>query len=186
MSLKAVGGPMVIGIVALVVMAVVGYFVITGLQPAPNNLGVLNVSVKDLTTSTFSSVVLTFSSVRVHESGVNNESGWHNLSLSTHQVDLLKVKNVSQLLGSTQLNPGMYEEVDLTVSNISATFASNGTKISVYLYVNIVKTTQTFKVNATKVTSYTVDIDLTRSFVEMPWGTWYFLPVLGPVVVQQQ
>lgn len=178
-----------IAVAAVVVMGGVAWYVLTASHPPGPSPSILNVSLHDLSSngvSPFSSVIVNVSAVEVHQAGATNDTGWLSLALQTRSFDLVKLtSNVSALLGSGSIPPGNYTQVRVSVSSINATYASNLTKVGVYLYVDVLLTTHPFRVNSSDVVSYAIDLDLVRSFVAMPWGAWYFLPVLGPVVVSK-
>lgn len=173
-------------VVAVVAMAGIAWYVVTLPRGSPPSPSILNVSIHDATSTTFTKVLVTVSKVEVHEASGTNDTGWHSLAIQTATFDLLKLSsNVSALLGSGNIPPGNYTQVRIWVARINATVASNGTTVSVFLYSSFLMTDQPFRINASDVVSYMVDLDLGRSFVLMPWGQWYFLPVLGPVVVSK-
>lgn len=165
--------------VALVVVVAVAWVISTA--PQPKQGGTINVFIKDAT-ATWQHMTITFGKIEVHQAQSTNDSGWHTLKPQAASVDLVTIGNLSQLIGSAQLSPGMYTGVRIWPSAISGVLA-NGSKVTVYLYTAYLMTTTPFNLTSTNIVSYTVDLDLARSFVQMPWGAWYFLPVLGPTNV---
>lgn len=174
----------VVIVVAVVVMAGLAYYVITTSHPGAPPPSVLNVSLRDAGSTSFTKALVVVSKVEVHKAKATNDTGWSSLALQTSSFDLLKLSsNVTALLGSGQIDPGNYTEVRVTLKAINATVASNGTTVKVYLYQTTLLAEKAFVMNASQVVGVLLELDLARSFVLMPWGQWYFLPVLGATVV---
>ncbi len=141
--------------------------------------GQVAVYVKDAP-GTWEHVNVTFSGVAIHESG-NGNASW-NVTSTTQTVDLAKLTNVSQLLGSIRLNPGHYQQIRLSVVKVTGVL-SNGTKVNLELPPDnaTLKVVGQFTVSSGQTTSITVDIFLDRSIRDVN-GTWMFLPVFGSTV----
>src|SRR5574340_1211338 len=113
-----------IAIAALVVVAgIAAYFLMYQ--------GSVAVYVKDAP-GTWAHVYVTFSAVAIHESGKDNAT-WTTVSSTKETVDLAALTNVSQLLGSVRLNPGHYEQIRLSVVNVTGVLT--GTTLSVTITV---------------------------------------------------
>lgn len=163
-----------VGIAVLVVLAgIAAYFLVYQ--------GTVAIYVKDAP-GTWDHVYVTFSAVQIHESGQDNAS-WTTVSSTQQTVDLAALTNVSQLLGSVRLNPGHYEQIRLTVVNVTGVL--NGTTQSVNITVPpdnaILKVVGQFTVSSGQTTTVTVDIFLDRSIHDVN-GTWMFTPVVGSTV----
>ncbi|HYM39326.1 MAG TPA: DUF4382 domain-containing protein [Thermoplasmata archaeon] len=139
--------------------------------------GDVAVSVKDAPTlGSWSHVYVTFSAVDIHESGKDNAT-WSEPFSGKATVDLATLTNVSQLLGSAHLSPGHYEQVRLTVTNVTGVFAG----VTVYLTVvnGTAKIAEQFDVVSGKTTAITVDVDLTQSIHGKLAAGFTFTPVFG-------
>ncbi len=70
---------------------------------------------------TFTSLLVTISSVEVHRSGaLNLTSEWIPVTGSSQTIDILKLKNANQLLGSKSLPEGTITSIRLNVTSVVA------------------------------------------------------------------
>ena len=163
-------------VVIVVVVSAIGAYLLV-VQPGK---GKVSVYVKDApVTSTWSHVNVTFSTVQIHAANASGVSGWLNLSVSVHEIDLASLVNVSELLASGKVQPGKYTMIRLVVTNVTGTMV-NGTKVYFTVPSGELKTTHPFNVTAGSTTKLTVDIDLSKSIVHEN-GVWKFKPVLGAI-----
>ena len=73
-------------------------------------------------TVNFTSIVVTIGSVQVHRSGALNLTGeWITVTNAPKTFDILQLKNVVQLLGSTKISEGTITIVRLNVTSTVAT-----------------------------------------------------------------
>ncbi len=143
--------------------------------------GEVAVYVKDAP-GTWAHVYVTFSGVAIHESGQGNAS-WTNVSSTRQTVDLAVLTNVSQLLGSVRLNPGHYEQIRLSVVNVTGVLSGTNQTVTISVPPDnaTLKIVGQFTVSSGQTTSITVDIFLDRSIRDVN-GTWMFTPVVGSTV----
>lgn len=142
--------------------------------------GNVAVSVKDAPVlGSWDHVYVTFSAVDIHESGKGNAT-WDPVFSGEAKVDLEALTNVSQLLGSQRLSPGHYEQIRLTVTNVTGVLAG----VTVYLHVvnGAAKIVQQFDVSSGKTTAITLDIDLSQSIHGEMSSGFFFTPVFGATV----
>ncbi len=159
--------------IAVAVLAIVGgiaaYFLLYE--------GEVAVYVKDAP-SAWSHVWVTFSAVDIHESGKDNAS-WSTVSSTKTTVDLATLTSGRQLLGSARLSPGHYEQIRLSVVNMSGIL--NGTTQSVTIGVPVdnatLKVAGQFTVSSGQTTAITVDIP-TGEDIHMSASGWVFDPVV--------
>ncbi len=122
-----------------------------------------------------------FSAVYIHEANAAADS-WTRLPITAGTIDLASLTNVSEVLSSARLGPGHYTQIRINVTSATGTMLGGAT-VDFTVPSGELKTTQEFNVTSGKTTTLTVDIDLTRSIVELGNGTWIFTPVLGPAGV---
>lgn len=125
-------------------------------------------------------VWVTFSAVEIHESGQNNAT-WKTVSSATQTVDIASLTGgVSQLLGKASLSPGHYEQIRLTVVNVTA--QQNGSTQILTVTVppdnSTLKVAGQFTISSGQTTTVTIDIKLASSLHDVN-GTWEFTPVVG-------
>jgi len=163
-----------VGIALLVVVAgVAAYFLLYQ--------GTVAVYVKDAP-GTWEHVYVTFSGVAIHESGKDNAS-WAPISSTKQTVDLAALTNVSQLLGTVRLNPGHYEQIRLSVVNVTGVLTGTTETVNITVPPDnaTLKIVGQFTVASGQTTSVTVDIFLDRS-IHLVGSTWVFSPVFGSTV----
>ncbi len=138
--------------------------------------GAVAVYVKDAP-GTWEHVWVTFSGVSIHQSGQN--ASW-NVTSTKQTVDLAALTNVSQLLGKIPLAPGHYEQIRLSVVNVTGQL--NGTTQIVTISVPpdnaTMKIAGQFTIASGQTTAVTIDINLPASLHDAN-GTWTFTPVVG-------
>ncbi len=122
-------------------------------------------------------VWVTFSGVSIHQSGSN--ASW-NVTSTKQTVDLAKLTTTSQLLGQISLSPGHYEQIRLSVVNVTGRL--NGTSQIVTISVppdnGTMKIAGQFTIASGQTTAVTIDINLSASLHDVN-GTWVFTPVVG-------
>lgn len=145
--------------------------------------GAVAVYVKDAP-GTWAHVYVTFSAVDIHESGKDNAS-WTNVVSTKQTVDLATLTSSSQLLGSVRLSPGHYEQIRLSVVNVTGYLVGSTTSVTINVPPDnaTLKVVGQFTVSSGATTKLTVDINLNASI--QPDGTgWVFTPVAGMTVGQ--
>ncbi len=120
--------------------------VIAGVQLRPSSLlpsnGIVQLLITDdpLTVTcphpqasvTFTSLMVNISSVEVHRSGaLNLTSEWITLINSPQTIDILKLKNATQLLGSKSLPEGTITSIRLNVTSVVAHTSSGSVSLRV-------------------------------------------------------
>jgi hypothetical protein len=65
-------------------------------------------------------VYINYSSIQVHDANAGNQSGWYNVTASG-SIDLMKIVNSSQVLGSTTLPDGTYNIVRFNITSAIVT-----------------------------------------------------------------
>jgi len=77
--------------------------------------------------SSITAITVTFTRIEIHSAGGGNNSGWHTI-MSGGTVDLLKVLNVSQVLGTTSIPAGKYTEIRFFINQTFITIS--GVKVA--------------------------------------------------------
>ena len=140
------------------------------------------VNVKDAV-GIWSHVNVTFSTVQIHRSGMDNAT-WDSINVGTRTVDLAVLTNLSTLLGSARLSPGHYEQIRIMVTSATGVLASTGQSFTLNVTDGGVgKFVQQFDVRSMGTTTITIDVDLMASIVWTPAGHYNFTPVIGSVSV---
>jgi hypothetical protein len=139
--------------------------------------GSVAVYVKDApAVGSWSHVYVTFTAVDIHESGKDNAT-WSEPFSGKATVDLVTLTNVSQLLGNARLSPGHYEQIRLTVTNVTGVFL--GTTVYLSVVNGTEKIVQQFDVVSGKTTTITVDVNLDQSIHGNLTSGFVFTPVFG-------
>ncbi len=162
-------GLIAVAIAAIVVVGgVAAYFLLYD--------GSVAVYVKDAP-GQWSHVWVTFSGVSIHQSGTN--ASW-NVTSTKQTVDLVALQNVSQLLGKISLSPGHYEQIRLSVVNVTGQQTGSNTILTINVPPDngTMKIAGQFTISSGQTTSITIDINLAASLHDVN-GTWMFTPVVG-------
>lgn len=170
MANKAV---MALGIALVVVLAGVAawYFLYEG---------TVSVYVKDAV-GPWDHVYVTFSAVQIHESGKDNAS-WTTIASTKQTVDLATLTNLSKLLGSAKLNPGHYEQIRLTVDNVTGVLTGTAQPIDITVVNGTAKVVGQFTVNSGATTTVTLDVNLATSIHGNATSGYFFTPVIATTV----
>lgn len=164
-----------LAVALIVVIGTVGvYLLVSGSEET----GKVSIYVKDLPAE-WSHVNVTFSDVRIHEAGAENESGWHTLEIHNMTVDLASLTNISALLASGNVSVGKYTQIRLIVTAVTGTM-EDGTVVNLTVPSGELKTNHPFNVTADDTQVLTLDFDLEHSIVYES-SEWKFKPVLGSI-----
>ena len=121
--------------------------------------------------------MLTIDQVEVNVTTGDTEGGWVTVVDEPTTFDLLQLTGVEEVLGSTQLEPGRYNQIRLSIS--SAVADDDGQIIQLTLPSGKLRFVGGFDLTAGETTIVTVDIDPARSIV-LRGGNQP--PLLRPVV----
>lgn len=170
--------------VAIVSAAVAGavYY-----KPYTGGSGQLAVAVHDAPCPTCSHVWVTFASVAVHESNTT-ASGWTTLNVTGTTIDLQALNGtaLAKVIGVATLPVGQYEQVRLTVTNVTVELA-NGTQVVASIPASTSADAHgAFNITAGATTTISIDVDLASSLHVVTTGlgvTAIFTPNIGAIVV---
>ncbi len=127
---------------------------------------------------TWEHVYVTFTVLQAHEANDSNNSGWHNVSAS-NTIDLMSVKTVSALLGSTQLPAGQYTQLRIVVQKAWGV-TSTGKTYQFTVPSGDLRTDDPFTVTTGQTASLTLDVNLSHSIVWTDNG-YLLTPVIGSI-----
>lgn len=149
------------------------------------------VYVKDAPRDDFESLFVTFSEVRVHQSGsadANSSAGWLTLVDEEHTVDLLAYSDDDSraFLGKGNLSAGRYQSVVITLIGARGVL-NDGSEVDVEVSSGKVRLVQGFDVRAGETTRIVLDFDLDKPGSVVKAGDRYRLtPVVGRVTVEER
>ncbi len=111
--------------------------------------------------------IVTISNVEVHLAGANedanatNETGWFTVVKGEKTFDLIKIKDVNELIGTSDLKAGKYTQVRLNVDK--ALVSINGTEYDLTIPSKTVKLIKPFNIVENQTTTLTLDFDANES-----------------------
>jgi len=134
---------------------------------------------------------VTISNVEVHFEGANatNESnasvpGWSTVLNETKTFDLIQLVNVTELLGSADLEPGKYTQVRLTVE--SAVAVINGTEYNLTVPSKAIHLVHEFEIVEGETTTLTLDFNAQESIHSTKDGEYAMKPVIKVISEEEQ
>ncbi|MDO8727736.1 MAG: DUF4382 domain-containing protein [Candidatus Methanoperedens sp.] len=110
---------------------------------------------------------VTISNVEVHLAGTNedanatNETGWFTIVKEERTFDLIKVKDVNELIGKSDLEAGKYTQIRLNIDK--ALVSINGTEYDLTIPSKTVKLVRPFNIVENQTTTLTLDFDAKES-----------------------
>ncbi len=139
----------------------------------PNGVTVLSVSDAP-TVSSISSVNLTATSAEIHSTTTGK---WYLLFNSSKPFDLVKLRNISQLITGANIPTGTYDELTLEISNATATVNNQTENVS--LPSGDIKIFGKFNISGNTTTWINLDINLNRSVHVTGNGKVILIPVIN-------
>ena len=140
------------------------------------DLGTLEVRVTDQPAEAATSILLTVKNIEVKVSGDGGDAGWRTVIAEAKQFDLVKVRDIEEVLGSATLEPGRYQQIRLEVAEAVLTIRGNERAAAVPG--GKLRLVGGFDVTAGVTTVLTLDFDTERSIIFRPGAG----PQLKPVV----
>ena len=143
---------------------------------------VTTIHITDAPVDDFSSVIITFSMVKIH----SNETGWTNITIDEENrtLDLLNLhlNNITESLTSIDLPSGNYTKLWLVIDNATGILEGSTEEINISVPSDTLKIQQLFKLTE-GTNDITLDIDLNASIHSYKGGEAYkILPVLGGIM----
>jgi len=158
-------------------------------RPPAEEMSFTSVLISDAPSDNFSHINVTFSQVKIHRKGNDNESGWILFqSNDTTTVDLIYLheQNLSAVLGVQNLSFGNYTKLWIVVDGATGILNETGEEIIFYVPSGDLKIQQSFVIQAGN-TTIDVEIDLNKSVLYVPQaGVYKLLPVISRVDVNDE
>jgi len=117
--------------------------------------------------------------VTVNNASIRSKSTgkWFNIPLQAKTFDLVKLNNISSLLSGVKLSSGVYDNLVLHISNVTATI--NGTKQPVILPSGRLFITGNFNISNSTTNWVNLDFDLAHSLHITSNGEIIMMPVIN-------
>ena len=143
------------------------------------------VLISDAPSENFSHINVTFSQVKIHRSGNDNDSGWISFDTNITTVDMIYLheQNLSEVIGVQNLTAGNYSKLWIVVDGATGVLKDSGEEIVFDVPSGDLKIQQPFVIKPGN-TTIDVEIDLDKSVLYVPQGGVYkLLPVISKVEV---
>ncbi len=121
-----------------------------------------------------SALVVTVQNVSIHS---ESNGKWYTIPLQANTFDLIQLKNISSIMSGVKLSNGIYDDIVLQISNVTATI--NGTNESVFLPSGRLMIVGTFNISNNTTSWINVDFDLAHSLHITGNGKIVMLPVVS-------
>jgi hypothetical protein len=144
------------------------------------------VLISDDPSDNFSHINITFSQVKIHRSGDENESGWILFDMEPKTIDMIYLheNNLNEELGVKNLTAGKYTKLWIVVDKATGVLKETGEEITFDVPSGDLKIQQSFEIKEGN-TTIDVEIDLDRSILYVPQGGVYKLrPQLGKIKIK--
>ena len=130
----------------------------------------MEIRVTDQPADAVSSIVVTIANIEVHSSGGEENSGWITVVEEPQRFDLMELMGVEELLGTTELEPGSYQQLRFEV--VEAIITVRGNQRQSPVPSGKIRLVGGFEVSPDVATIVTLDFDAENSVI--------FRPGLGP------
>ena len=126
-------------------------------------MGTLEVRVTDAPPEGVSKILITVSNIEVNSALGETEAGWQSVVSEIVSFDLVEVSGIEELLGSSQLQPGPYNQLRLSV--VEALITIQGEERTATVPSGKLRLVGAFDLVAGETTVLTLDFDAERSVV---------------------
>jgi hypothetical protein len=143
------------------------------------------VLISDAPSDNFSHINVTFSTVKIHKSGNDNDSGWISFDMKPKTIDMIYLheNNLSEELGVKNLTARNYTKLWIVVDGATGVLKETGEEITFDVPSGDLKIQQPFEIKEGN-TKIDVELDLNRSVLYVPQGGVYkLLPQLGKIKI---
>jgi chitodextrinase len=146
------------------------------------------VLISDAPSDNFSHINVTFSQVKIHKYGNENDSGWILFEMEPKTIDLIYLheNNLSAELGVKNISVGTYSKLWIVVDGATGVLKETGEEITFDVPSGDLKIQQSFEIKEGN-TTIDVELDLDRSLLYVPQGGVYKLtPQLGKMKINYE
>lgn len=143
------------------------------------------VLISDAPSDNFSHINVTFSQVKIHKYGDDNDSGWIIFDMDPKTIDMIYLheNNLSEELGVKNISVGNYSKLWIVVDSATGVLKDTGEEIIFDVPSGDLKIQQSFEIKKGN-TTIDVELDLDRSVLYVPQGGVYKLrPQLGKMKI---
>ncbi len=157
-----------------------------GLIPSPTQpsvvakAGVLEIRVTDAPAHDISAVNMTIADIEVHRSGSGTAVGWETVVEGSRSFELLALRGVEEVLGSSTLEAGHYTQIRLNIEEVKVSV--DGEVRDANLPSGKLKLVGSFEIEEGKTTALTLDFDAEKSVVVTGSGKVIFKPTVKLLV----
>ncbi len=145
------------------------------------SVGILEFRVTDAPAYDISAVHVTVNNIQVHQSGTENEeAGWKTVIDESKTFELLALRGIEEVLGSTEIESGHYTQIRLDVESVSATIDGETQEADVPS--DKLKLVSSFEIGDGEMTVVTLDIDAEESVIVTGSGQVKFKPAIKVLV----
>jgi hypothetical protein len=152
----------------------------------PGKTSYTTVTISDAPSENFSHINVTFSQVKIHKFGYDNDSGWISFDMEPKTVDMIYLheNDLSEVLGVQDLSVGIYTKLWIVVDSATGVLKETGEEIVFDVPSGDLKVQQPFEIRE-GYTTIDVEIDLDKSVLYVPQGGVYkLLPVISRVEIE--
>ncbi|MBM4444799.1 MAG: DUF4382 domain-containing protein [Chloroflexi bacterium] len=168
-------------VAAAVALGLIAYFAVASLTSTHTvRSGSLAVWVTDAP-GEVQTLDVTVSEIQVHRAGDDSASddGWITVISQPVTFDLIALRDVQELLGEEELDPGHYTQVRLIVDNVTV---NDEIEAEIKLPSGELKVVGQFEIKADCTTALTLDFDAEASLQYTGEGKAVFQPVVKPII----
>lgn len=181
-------GPVAFILAIIIIGSIAGYFFYTDYVPGTLTLTITDPPQASTGNSqqydpTVIHIYVNVSGFQAHVAGQGDSSGWTSIAISTQTIDMMRVLNVSKILGTMKFSAGKYDSLRFNVTGVTVKFVS-GTTASYTIPSGVLKVPVPnggFQITATS--SVTVLLTLSFNNTEILAMRGYLTPVAKATVV---
>ena len=145
--------------------------------------GILEFRVTDAPAYDISAVHVTVNNIEVHQGGTEDkETGWKTVIEESKTFELLALRGIEEVLGSTEIESGHYTQIRLDIENVTVTMDGEIHTAEVPSGKLKIVGFGSFNVEAGKTTVVTLDIDAEESVIVTGTGQVKFKPTVKVLV----
>lgn len=125
-------GPVAVILAIIIIGSIAGYVFYTSYVPGTLTLTIADPPLAPPGNSqqydpSITHIYVNVSGFQVHVAGQGDASGWNPIAISTQTIDMMRVLNVSKILGTMKFSAGKYDSFRFNVTGVTANFVSGTT-----------------------------------------------------------